>query len=77
MIVDCRKGFLLDEVLLMRVIVIKEVKEEMRIIWIYYYILLDGWSVLLVFSEVMEVYFKMIKGEFLNFFKFFFYKKYI
>ena len=64
--VDRRKGFLLDEAPLMRVTAIKEAKEETRIIWTHHHILLDGWSVSLVFSEVMEVYLKMIKGELLT-----------
>ena len=74
---DRRKGFLLDEAPLMRVTAIKEAKEETRIIWTHHHILLDGWSVSLVFSEVMEVYLKMIKGEFLNLPKSLPYKKYI
>ncbi|MEC2799606.1 condensation domain-containing protein, partial [Bacillus thuringiensis] len=75
--VDRRKGFLLDEAPLMRVTAIKEAKEETRIIWTHHHILLDGWSVSLVFSEVMEVYLKMIKGELLNLPKPLPYKKYI
>lgn len=74
---DRRKGFLLDEAPLMRVAAIKEAKEETRIIWTHHHILLDGWSVSLVFSEVMEVYLKMIKGELLNPPKSLPYKKYI
>ncbi|MEC2450454.1 amino acid adenylation domain-containing protein, partial [Bacillus cereus] len=75
--VDRRKGFLLDEAPLMRVTAIKEAKEETRIIWTHHHILLDGWSVSLVFSEVMEVYLKMIKGELLTLPKSLPYKKYI
>ncbi|MGE0994855.1 condensation domain-containing protein, partial [Bacillus sp. GMa5/2] len=66
-----------DEAPLMRVTAIKEAKEETRIIWTHHHILLDGWSVSLVFSEVMEVYLKMIKGELLNLPKSLPYKKYI
>ncbi|XKK22741.1 condensation domain-containing protein [Bacillus sp. CB102A.1] len=64
--VDRRKGFLLDEAPLMRVTAIKEAKEERELFGPHHHILLDGWSVSLVFSEVMEVYLKMIKGELLN-----------
>ncbi|PFD72567.1 non-ribosomal peptide synthetase [Bacillus cereus] len=74
---DRRKGFLLDEAPLMRVTAIKEAEGETRIIWTHHHILLDGWSVSLVFSEVMEVYLKMIKGELLNLPKSLPYKKYI
>ncbi|WP_176522387.1 non-ribosomal peptide synthetase [Bacillus toyonensis] len=74
---DRRKGFLLNEAPLMRVTAIKEAKEETRIIWTHHHILLDGWSVSLVFSEVMEVYLKMIRGELLNLPKSLPYKKYI
>ncbi|MCM3538297.1 non-ribosomal peptide synthetase [Priestia endophytica] len=74
---DRRKGFLLDEAPLMRVTAIKEGEEETRIIWTHHHILLDGWSVSLIFSEVMEVYLKMIKGELFNLPKSLPYKKYI
>ncbi len=74
---DRSKGFLLDEAPLMRVTAIKEAEGETRIIWTHHHILLDGWSVSLVFSEVMEVYLKMIKGELLNLPKSLPYKKYI
>ncbi|AMM92983.1 peptide synthetase [Peribacillus simplex] len=74
---DRRQGFSLDEAPLMRITAIKEAEEETRIIWTHHHILLDGWSVSLVFSEVMEVYFKMIKGEAFDLPKSLPYKKYI
>ncbi|PDZ09110.1 non-ribosomal peptide synthetase [Bacillus pseudomycoides] len=74
---DRRKGFSLDEAPLMRITAIKEAEEETRIIWTHHHILLDGWSVSLIFGEVMGVYLKMIKGEAFDLPKSLPYKKYI
>ncbi|MEH6979171.1 amino acid adenylation domain-containing protein, partial [Bacillus pseudomycoides] len=74
---DRRKGFSLDEAPLMRITAIKETEEETRIIWTHHHILLDGWSVSLIFGEVMGVYLKMIKGEAFDLPKSLPYKKYI
>ncbi|MDQ0418593.1 amino acid adenylation domain-containing protein [Croceifilum oryzae] len=74
---DRRQGFSLDEAPLMRITAIKEAEEETRIIWTHHHILLDGWSVSLVMSEVMEVYLKLIKGETLDHSKPLPYKRYI
>ncbi|SDX09030.1 Condensation domain-containing protein [Marininema mesophilum] len=60
---DRKKGFQLDEAQLMRVKVIKEAEAEYRIVWTHHHILLDGWSVSLVFKELFTIYLSMMKGE--------------
>ncbi|MFE4130544.1 non-ribosomal peptide synthase/polyketide synthase [Peribacillus sp. YIM B13482] len=60
---DRKQAFLFDEAPLMRVTVIQEAEEEYRVVWTHHHILLDGWSLPLVFNELLTVYQKRIKGE--------------
>ncbi|MGG4268475.1 condensation domain-containing protein, partial [Peribacillus simplex] len=74
---DRKQAFLFDEAPLMRVTVIQEAEEEYRIVWTHHHILLDGWSLPLVFNELLTVYQKNIKGEAVDLPKSPPYKKYI
>ncbi|HEY2491713.1 MAG TPA: non-ribosomal peptide synthase/polyketide synthase [Paenibacillus sp.] len=64
---DRSQGFRLDEAPLMRVTVIKEGVQRFRVIWTYHHLLLDGWSVPLVLSELFSHYQKITTGEILDF----------
>ncbi|WP_144572332.1 non-ribosomal peptide synthetase [Bacillus paramycoides] len=74
---DRKQAFLFDEAPLMRVTVIQEGEEEYRIVWTHHHILLDGWSLPLVFNELLTVYQKRMNGEAVNLPKASPYKKYI
>ncbi|EEK70326.1 hypothetical protein bcere0007_52480 [Bacillus mycoides] len=60
---DRKQAFLFDKAPLMRVTVIQEGEEEYRIVWTHHHILLDGWSLPLVFNELLTVYQKRMNGE--------------
>ncbi|MCG7410809.1 non-ribosomal peptide synthase/polyketide synthase [Paenibacillus sp. ACRRX] len=53
---DRAEGFQLDEAPLMRVTIITEGELSYRVIWTYHHLLLDGWSIPLVLSEVVRYY---------------------
>ncbi|MED3729577.1 condensation domain-containing protein, partial [Priestia filamentosa] len=74
---DRKQAFLFDKAPLMRVTVIKEGEEEYRVVWTHHHILLDGWSLPLVFTELLKVYQKRMNGEAVNLPKSLPYKKYI
>ncbi|WP_144569749.1 non-ribosomal peptide synthetase, partial [Bacillus pseudomycoides] len=74
---DRKQAFLFDEAPLMRVTVIQEAEEEYRVVWTHHHILLDGWSLPLVFNELLTVYQKRMNGEAVNLPKSSPYKKYI
>ncbi|MGM0887833.1 MAG: non-ribosomal peptide synthase/polyketide synthase [Bacillota bacterium] len=74
---DRKQAFLFDEAPLMRVTVIQEAEEEYRVVWTHHHILLDGWSLPLVFNELLTVYQKRMKGEAVDLPKSPPYKKYI
>ncbi|MCI0767842.1 non-ribosomal peptide synthase/polyketide synthase [Bacillus sp. TL12] len=74
---DRKQAFLFDEAPLMRVTVIQEGEEEYRIVWTHHHILLDGWSLPLVFNELLTVYQKRMNGESVKLPKSSPYKKYI
>ncbi|OSX98878.1 non-ribosomal peptide synthetase [Bacillus mycoides] len=74
---DRKQAFLFDEAPLMRVTVIQEGEEEYRIVWTHHHILLDGWSLPLVFNELLTVYQKRMNGEAVHLPKSSPYKKYI
>ena len=74
---DRKQAFLFNEAPLMRVTVIQEAEEEYRIVWTHHHILLDGWSLPLVFNELLTVYQKRMKGEAVDLPKSPPYKKYI
>ncbi|AFQ15020.1 non-ribosomal peptide synthase/polyketide synthase [Bacillus thuringiensis] len=74
---DRKQAFQFDEAPLMRVTVIQEGEEEYRIVWTHHHILLDGWSLPLVFNELLTVYQKRMNGEAVKLPKSSPYKKYI
>ncbi|MEI4623585.1 non-ribosomal peptide synthase/polyketide synthase [Bacillus pfraonensis] len=74
---DRKQAFLFDEAPLMRVTVIQEGEEEYRIVWTHHHILLDGWSLPLVFNELLTIYQKRMNGEAVNLPNSSPYKKYI
>ncbi|MFD0772072.1 non-ribosomal peptide synthase/polyketide synthase [Bacillus sp. CGMCC 1.60114] len=74
---DRKQAFLFEEAPLMRVTVIQEGEEEYRIVWTHHHILLDGWSLPLVFNELLTFYQKRMNGEAVNLPKSSPYKKYI
>ncbi|MDP1419335.1 non-ribosomal peptide synthase/polyketide synthase [Peribacillus simplex] len=74
---DRKQAFLFDEAPLMRVTVIQEAEEEYRVVWTHHHILLDGWSLPLVFNQLLTVYQKRMKGEAVDLPKSPPYKKYI
>ncbi|RPK10893.1 non-ribosomal peptide synthetase [Priestia endophytica] len=74
---DRKQAFLFDKAPLMRVTVIQEGEEEYRVVWTHHHILLDGWSLPLVFTELLTVYQKRMNGEAVNLPKSSPYKKYI
>ncbi|MGG2065340.1 non-ribosomal peptide synthase/polyketide synthase [Bacillus sp. S14(2024)] len=74
---DRKQAFLFEEAPLMRVTVIQEGEEEYRVVWTHHHILLDGWSLPLVFNELLTFYQKRMNGEAVNLPKSSPYKKYI
>ncbi|MFJ7936972.1 non-ribosomal peptide synthase/polyketide synthase [Peribacillus sp. NPDC096622] len=74
---DRKQAFLFDEAPLMRVTVIQEAEEEYRVVWTHHHILLDGWSLPLVFNQLLTEYQKRMKGEAVDLPKSPPYKKYI
>ncbi|WP_339226903.1 bacitracin non-ribosomal peptide synthetase BacA [Bacillus sp. FSL K6-0972] len=60
---DQEKGFDLSSEALMRVCLIRMNDESYRLIWSHHHILLDGWCLGIVLSELFSIYGKIIKGE--------------
>ncbi|MEB3130340.1 bacitracin non-ribosomal peptide synthetase BacA [Bacillus paralicheniformis] len=60
---DQEKGFDLSSEALMRVCLIKMSDESYRLIWSHHHILLDGWCLGIVLSELFSLYGKIMKGE--------------
>ncbi|MCY8595206.1 non-ribosomal peptide synthetase, partial [Bacillus haynesii] len=60
---DQEKGFDLSSEALMRVCLIRMNDESFRLIWSHHHILLDGWCLGIVLSELFSIYGKIIKGE--------------
>ncbi|MDQ0418594.1 amino acid adenylation domain-containing protein/non-ribosomal peptide synthase protein (TIGR01720 family) [Croceifilum oryzae] len=74
---DRKQTFSFDEAPLMRVTVIQEAEEEYRVVWTHHHILLDGWSLPLVFNELLTVYQQKVQGKTMDLPKSPPYKKYI
>ena len=53
---DLKLGFRLSQAPLMRCILIRLEDELYRFVWSYHHILLDGWSLSLIFREVHDIY---------------------
>ncbi|MEC1022070.1 bacitracin non-ribosomal peptide synthetase BacA [Bacillus paralicheniformis] len=60
---DQEKGFDLSSEALMRICLIKMNDESYRLIWSHHHILLDGWCLGIVMSELFSLYGKIMKGE--------------
>ncbi len=63
---DRRRGFALDEAPLMRLVLVRELDEQYRVIWSYHHLLLDGWSMQLLLKEVFTSYQVFSRGEVLR-----------
>ncbi|SFX55819.1 non-ribosomal peptide synthase domain TIGR01720/amino acid adenylation domain-containing protein, partial [Thermoactinomyces sp. DSM 45891] len=74
---DRKQAFSFDEAPLMRVTVIQEAEEEYRVVWTHHHILLDGWSLPVVFNELLTVYKQRVQGQTVDLPKSPPYKKYI
>ena len=57
------RGFERGEAPLMRVALLREGEEQYRMLWTHHHSLLDGWSVPLVYRDVMMTYGKLKQGE--------------
>jgi amino acid adenylation domain-containing protein/non-ribosomal peptide synthase protein (TIGR01720 family) len=53
---DRRQGFELSNAPLMRLFIIRTGQEDYRFVWTHHHLLLDGWSVSLLFKEVLACY---------------------
>ena len=59
---DRRRGFDLSSPPLMRVALVKTGTDEHQFVWTFHHLLLDGWSVSLLFKEVMTLYAALSEG---------------
>lgn len=53
---DRERGFALDKAPLMRFYIAKIASDEYRFIWSHHHLLLDGWSIPIIFSDVLASY---------------------
>ncbi|KAB8321061.1 amino acid adenylation domain-containing protein [Tolypothrix campylonemoides VB511288] len=60
---DRHRGFQLSKAPLMRLLLIQMSDDVYQFVWSYHHILLDGWSVPLVFKEVLECYEALSLGQ--------------
>lgn len=60
---DRQRGFELSKAPLMRLIFIQLTDDTYHFIWSYHHLLLDGWSVSLIFKEVMGYYEALCQGQ--------------
>ncbi|KAB8321325.1 non-ribosomal peptide synthetase, partial [Tolypothrix campylonemoides VB511288] len=60
---DRHRGFQLNKSPLMRLTLIQMSAEVYQFVWSYHHILLDGWSLPLVFKEVLECYEALSLGQ--------------
>ncbi|MHC5828206.1 MAG: condensation domain-containing protein, partial [Nostoc sp.] len=59
---DRKNGFQLDKPPLMRFTIIQIDDVSWQWVWSHHHILLDGWSIPLIFKEVLEVYKSKLQG---------------
>ncbi|GAA6615351.1 amino acid adenylation domain-containing protein [Scytonema sp. NUACC26] len=60
---DQQRGFQLDKAPLMRLNLIQMSDEVYQFVWSYHHIILDGWSLPLVFTEVLGYYEALSEGQ--------------
>ncbi|HEY0604050.1 MAG TPA: amino acid adenylation domain-containing protein, partial [Herpetosiphonaceae bacterium] len=60
---DRRRGFALDEPPLLRLALFRLYDERHVFVWTHHHILLDGWSLPLVFNEVVRGYEQLVQGR--------------
>ncbi|HUG36046.1 MAG TPA: amino acid adenylation domain-containing protein, partial [Candidatus Limnocylindrales bacterium] len=60
---DRRQDFALDEAPPTRVVLVAAAHGRHHLLWSFHHALLDGWSVGIVFSEVMKIYRALVSGE--------------
>lgn len=60
---DHEKGFSFNEVPLLRVTLIKRNETSYKMVFTFHHILLDGWSVSILFTELLEAYNAFEKGQ--------------
>ncbi|MFF3306090.1 non-ribosomal peptide synthase/polyketide synthase [Streptomyces sp. NPDC002952] len=60
---DKARGLALDCVPLLRVALIRLGPDEVRVVWTFHHVLLDGWSVFHVLSDVMACHAALARGE--------------
>ncbi|RUS95014.1 hypothetical protein DSM106972_091740 [Dulcicalothrix desertica PCC 7102] len=59
---DRKQGFDLGKALLMRFVIIRLDEYNWQWIWSHHHILLDGWSISIIFKEVLEIYHSQLQG---------------
>jgi len=57
------RGFELDKAPLMRLQLIKESDEQWRLVWHFHHLLMDGWCLPIIFSELLEAYQVFQQGQ--------------
>ncbi|WP_282793259.1 non-ribosomal peptide synthase/polyketide synthase [Streptomyces sp. CC224B] len=60
---DKARGIALDQAPLLRVTLIRLGPDEVRVVWTFHHVLLDGWSVFHVLSDVMAAHAALARGE--------------
>lgn len=60
---DLTKGFNFEKAPLMRIYLIRTAERTHEFVWSHHHVLLDGWSVPIVLSEVFTLYETHVKGE--------------
>ncbi|WP_090776293.1 non-ribosomal peptide synthetase [Shouchella lonarensis] len=62
MIDDRKNAYSLDDPSLMRVFLYKINDKEYRLLWSFHQLLLDGWSLSIIFNEFLNVYQSLVEG---------------
>ncbi|MFJ8935178.1 non-ribosomal peptide synthase/polyketide synthase [Streptomyces sp. NPDC102365] len=60
---DKARGLALDRAPLLRLVLIRLGPDQVRIVWTFHHVLLDGWSVFHVLSDVMAAHAALVRGE--------------
>ncbi|GGR87730.1 hypothetical protein GCM10010252_28150 [Streptomyces aureoverticillatus] len=60
---DKARGLALDGVPLLRVALIRLAPDEVRVVWTFHHVLLDGWSVFHVLSDVVACHSALVAGD--------------